>query len=390
MITDLLGEFTYRAPGYALNSKKKVFLVNYLTLIQPVKTGGLYHAPVDQITIKKVFESLLREWGVSNLSDWTLIIDARDEWFMPHVSINNVLKDWSTKFKKIVIESNSIFDPTDSKYADIHFHPTACIIINDWYKNLQQENISWNSIKYIKPFIALARRPSKARVLFMKKLFDAGYYPVDLRASCGSMIDNVPSFYRTKPIMLSNPKHSLTSNLSSKSESDHTTQLEEKVNYEELFSPYEWPVYVDGKTASNDIMVHSDGHHIFYTNAVNVICESMELDSQPINLSEKTFKAFAWHQIPLWHASPGTVQSVRDLGFDVFDDIFDHSYDSLPYDKRVESLVSQMHLFKNKYPTIESLNDLRTEIWPRLVANNQRVEYWVEYESNIRNTLYKK
>jgi len=390
MITDLLGEFTYRAPGYALNSKKKVFLVNYLTLIQPVKTGGLYHAPVDQITIKKVFESLLREWGVSNLSDWTLIIDARDEWFMPHVSINNVLKDWSKKFKKIVIESNSIFDPAESKYAQIDFHPTTCIILNDWYTDLQQKNIDWFKIQYEKHFIALARRPSKARVLFVKSLFDAGFYPEILRASCGSIIDNVASFITRKPIIIANPKDSLDSNLSSDSESNQTTQLEEIVNYEELFSPYEWPVYVDGKTATDDIMVHTDGHHIFYTNAVNVVCETMELDSQPINLSEKTFKAFAWHQIPLWHASPGTVQLVRDLGFDVFDDIIDHSYDSLPYEQRKDFVVQQMHNFQQTYPTTESLSKLKRNIWSRLVANNQRVEYWVEYESNIRNTLYKK
>ena len=390
MITDLLGEFTYRAPGYALNSEKKIFLVNYLTLIQPVKTGGLHHAPIDRHQAKKIFEEMLIGWGIDNFSEWTLIIDARDEWFRPHISMKKELRSWSKKFKKIVIESNSIFDPSESEYAEIHFHPTTCIILNDWYKELQEENISWNAIKYTKQFIALARRPSKARVLFMKRLFDARFYPVNLRASCGSMIDNIPSFYTTKPIIISNPKDSLETNLSSDSEPDQTIQLEEHVDYEELFSPYEWPVYVDGKPASNDIMVHSDGHHIFYTNAVNVICESMELDNQPINLSEKTFKAFAWHQIPLWHASPGTVQSVRDLGFDVFDDVFDHSYDSLPYDKRVESLVNQMHDFKNKYPTIESLNDLRTELWPRLVANNQRVNYWVEYESNIRNNLYKK
>lgn len=390
MITDLLGEFTYRAPGYALNSKKKIFLVNYLTLIQPVKTGGLFHAPIDRVTAKKIFEEMLIGWGINSFSEWTLIIDARDEWFRPHVSMHNALEDWSTKFKKIIIESNSIFDPIESKYAEIHFHPTTCIILNDWYTRLQEENIPWNEIKYTKHFIALARRPSKARVLFVKSLLDAGFYPEDLRASCGSMINSIPSFHKSKPIMLSNPKQSLNSNLSSKSESNQITQLEEKVNYKELFSPYEWPLYIDGKPACNDIMVHSDEPDIFYANAVNVVCESMELDSQPINLSEKTFKAFAWHQIPLWHASPGTVQSVRDLGFDVFDDVFDHSYDSLPYDKRVKSLVSQMHDFKNKYPTIESLNDLRTEIWPRLVANNQRVNYWVEYESNIRNNLYKK
>lgn len=383
MITDLLGEFTVRAPGYALNSEKKIFLVNYLTLIRPIKTGGLSYAPIDRPAAKKIFEKMLKDWGIFNLSEWTLIIDARDEWFRPHISMESQLKNWSKKFKKIVIESNSIFDPAESKYAQIDFHPTTCIILNDWYTDLQQKNIDWFKIQYEKHFIALARRPSKPRVLFIKQLLDEGFGSV-LRASCGSRI-GAGTYYKRRPIIITNPK---TNNKTSQTTPDTTIEEFNDNDGSKLFSPYKWPMYLDGEV--EDSIAVSTINPIFYTNAINVICETMELDNQPINLSEKTFKAFAWHQIPLWHASPGTVQLVRDLGFDVFDDIIDHSYDSLPYEQRKDFVVQQMHNFQQTYPTTESLSKLKRNIWSRLVANNQRVEYWVEYESNIRNTLYKK
>lgn len=49
--------------------------------------------------------------------------------------------------------------------------------------------------------------------------------------------------------------------------------------------------------------------------------------SDRIFFTEKTAKAFLMNQIPLMIAAPGMVQVLRELGFDMFDDIVDHSYD---------------------------------------------------------------
>lgn len=46
--------------------------------------------------------------------------------------------------------------------------------------------------------------------------------------------------------------------------------------------------------------------------------------------TEKTAKAFAMHQLPLFVTVPGYVEYLRSIGFDMFDDILDHSYDSEP------------------------------------------------------------
>lgn len=47
-------------------------------------------------------------------------------------------------------------------------------------------------------------------------------------------------------------------------------------------------------------------------------------------LTEKTFKSMYLCQFPIWVAPQGMVQCFRDLGFDAFDDMIDHGYDTEP------------------------------------------------------------
>jgi hypothetical protein len=49
-----------------------------------------------------------------------------------------------------------------------------------------------------------------------------------------------------------------------------------------------------------------------------------------IFVSEKTWKPIASKQLFLIFGNPGTVEFLRSLGVDVFDDIIDHSYDQDP------------------------------------------------------------
>jgi hypothetical protein len=51
------------------------------------------------------------------------------------------------------------------------------------------------------------------------------------------------------------------------------------------------------------------------------------VSSDRIFFTEKTAKAFLMNQIPILIAAPGMVQVLRNLKFDMFDDIVDHSYD---------------------------------------------------------------
>ena len=122
--------------------------------------------------------------------------------------------------------------------------------------------------------------------------------------------------------------------------------------------------------------------------AVNVICETSQDDhiyaNSPPNtiwsdrlISEKTSKALRLLQLPIWISVPGTVQSVRDLGFDVFDDVIDHSYDNeANIDTRISLAIDQLQRFCQM--SLGEISDLRTDLWPRLLQNKQKAEVLID------------
>lgn len=74
----------------------------------------------------------------------------------------------------------------------------------------------------------------------------------------------------------------------------------------------------------------------------NVVTETQYVE-RPGIVTEKTLLAMIAEQIPIVIGHPGIVQDCRDLGFDMFDDLVNNTYDHLPNDTRAESA-----LHKNK------------------------------------------
>jgi hypothetical protein len=85
-------------------------------------------------------------------------------------------------------------------------------------------------------------------------------------------------------------------------------------------------------------------------------------------MSEKTTKAFGSYQIPVFVASKGYVSGIRSLGFDVFDDIVDHSYDNIvdPYQRMVFVANEIERLVNIKLPD----NNLKA----RLIKNHNMIK----------------
>lgn len=84
----------------------------------------------------------------------------------------------------------------------------------------------------------------------------------------------------------------------------------------------------------------------------NVICETSyepEPGASQIThhhrpgMTEKSYKCFALFQIPIWLTPYRAVEFYRKLGFDVFDDIVDHSYDQeIDPEKRITMVAAQI------------------------------------------------
>ena len=97
-------------------------------------------------------------------------------------------------------------------------------------------------------------------------------------------------------------------------------------------------------------------------------------------ISEKTKKAFACYQFPIWLATPGFVTHLRHKGFDVFDDLIDHSYDSeLHTVKRIEMIVNETKKIVDL--GIEPLKALLEKHWSRLEHNIKHTNH-VAWEIN--------
>lgn len=89
--------------------------------------------------------------------------------------------------------------------------------------------------------------------------------------------------------------------------------------------------------------------------------------------TDKTYKTFFFHHIPILNSGHHLVKYFRDSGFDMFDDIVDHSYDNIiDSSDRFRAVCFEIDRLNQKY-SIQDLTDLREKIKPRLEDNQDRL-----------------
>jgi len=123
--------------------------------------------------------------------------------------------------------------------------------------------------------------------------------------------------------------------------------------------------------------------NVYRTSTVNIITES--LYKEPIGIiTEKTLFAFASLQLPILIAHKGAVADAESYGFDMFRDIIDHSYDTLPNNIRWKSAIDlNMHILNGDF-NYENLQE-------RLKKNQEYLlnGYLDFIESKLKNQLIK-
>jgi hypothetical protein len=93
-----------------------------------------------------------------------------------------------------------------------------------------------------------------------------------------------------------------------------------------------------------------------FTNCyINIITETF-FDSPEIHASEKSFRAFYFMQLPIFVATYGHVQYLRKrFGFDMFDDLIDHSYDlEKDAQKRMKMVFEEIKRLNNNKKSVIS------------------------------------
>ncbi len=227
---------------------------------------------------------------------------------------------------------------------------------SNWLHNLQEIGINWALHKKDRWFLCLMRRPSHRRGLILKNIFD-NFDPCGYRVSYASMLN-----YR---------------------------------GFDEV-ARIEIPLLLDGPTPGDQ--QHRAKDPRVFGCLINLIVETSCQESgdhywSSRFITEKTFKCFGWQQIPIWFAAPGHVQAVRELGFDVFDDVFDHGkYDDIKDpDERMTKVISLLKEF------LESQQSEPDEVyqkhkrrldknWERLLdLDRQKIPYWSKVIKKIKD-----
>lgn len=123
----------------------------------------------------------------------------------------------------------------------------------------------------------------------------------------------------------------------------------------------------------------------FYQNSfMSVITESNAI-GPGCYISEAIFRPFVFMQPFLTVAQPRTLEVLREWGFDVFDDIFDNSYDLEPdMFKRTEMVIEQIQRFSQLTP--EQLIKITLDLQPRLLYNHDR--YFSKDFKNITKSYF--
>ena len=104
---------------------------------------------------------------------------------------------------------------------------------------------------------------------------------------------------------------------------------------------------------------------IINSTACTLIMDTAVDRSDSISLTEKTLRALQCPRPFLLMASKGTVNHMRRLGFDVYDQYIDHSYDDIDTDEnamdRLLAIIAQLKDFCNR-PVTQSMIDHWNEI----------------------------
>lgn len=135
---------------------------------------------------------------------------------------------------------------------------------------------------------------------------------------------------------------------------------------------------------------------VFEPSCVSLITEPSFYERETLK-TEKTIMAIYGGTLPIWVGGWGIPESMRQLGFDVFDDIIDHSYEKLvdPWDRAYYAVEKNLHLLRNTKLTTDflSANHDRLQHNVDLVEQNVFLQYChqkiSQYDQPTKSVLHK-
>lgn len=159
--------------------------------------------------------------------------------------------------------------------------------------------------------------------------------------------------------------------------------IEKEVPIEKFFNLYNGdPIYIKDLLANrksivldrtNDQIHRDDRSHdsvIYDQTSISLVTETYADARRGLFITEKSYKPIANCHFQIWISQPGIVEFFRNLGFDMFDDFVDNSYDIVVDDiLRFESALDSVEKFLNGVKNISEKDKIKLQ---KRLSNNQR------------------
>ena len=142
-------------------------------------------------------------------------------------------------------------------------------------------------------------------------------------------------------------------------------------NGEIIFDKNEFPELGDAAMESGGLLIPEDSFS-YMNSYVNIVTESQFRDDfNVIHVSEKSFRPFAYYNLPLIVATQNHIKYMKDkYGFDFYDDLINHDYDSeKSIGSRITMLIDEVTRLKNNKEDVVKFYKQNTH---RLI-NNQKI-----------------
>jgi len=152
-------------------------------------------------------------------------------------------------------------------------------------------------------------------------------------------------------------------------------------------------IFIDGPVDVNQ--QHTNVGLPFRSCLFNIVSESSDQSSpkvwKKVFITEKTYKVFAFRHVPLWMAVPGLVATVRNLGFDLFDDLCEnHSYDDIQDEtERMHRVVDIAVKLDQKF-SLDDCQRLKQDLSPRLNYNYNLLKHLVSQHGQMQQHYFDK
>ena len=145
------------------------------------------------------------------------------------------------------------------------------------------------------------------------------------------------------------------------------------------------PLQIDGLIAhSNYYKQHQTLDERITQAFVNLVHETSydnTISSSTWNVqfvTEKATKPFIWGQVPIYNMMAGSMKYIRELGFDMFDDIIDHSYDNEPDPMtRIKLVIDQLE--KICQWSLDECIEFKQKNIDRFIKNREVAEYMLKF-----------